>query len=99
MRGCEEVPMFIKSVNPIPVPKRIRKKGSNCGGEISGQKEKSFYMVDRDFCEKLVALLNHSTNPLMDIFRADKKVKRRIVIDYDPQAPKIKFTYYEEGNG
>lgn len=65
------------------------------GGEI-GVKKKGEYSVNRSFCEKLVALLNHGTNPLMDIFRVDKNMKMRIVIDYNPQVEKIKVTYYEE---
>ncbi len=58
---------------------------------------KTYYKVDRGFFEKLVALLNHSTNPVMDIFNPDKKVKRCVVINYDPQEIKVEFTYYEEG--
>lgn len=53
------------------------------------------YKVDRNFCEKLIALLNHSTNPVMDIFQVGKK-KVRVIIDYDPQTDKIEITYYEE---
>lgn len=42
-------------------------------------------MVDREFAEKLIALVNRGTNPLSDIFRADKTVKMRVVVNYDPQ--------------
>ena len=59
-------------------------------------KEKGTYRVDRLFCEKLVALLNHSTSPLMDIFQVGKNVKMRVVMDYDPRVEKIKITYFEE---
>ena len=59
-------------------------------------KKKAIYKVDRIFCEKLIALLNHGTNPIMDIFRADQNVKMQIVVDYDPQAEKVEVTYYEE---
>lgn len=58
--------------------------------------KKGTYKVDRLFCEKLVALLNHGTNPLMDAFRADKNVKIRVVADYDPQSDKIEVNYFEE---
>ena len=58
--------------------------------------KKGTYMVDRLFCEKLIALFNHSTNPLMDAFRADKNMKIRVVADYDPQAEKIEITYFAE---
>lgn len=58
-------------------------------------KKKTHYMVDREFCEKLVCFLNHSTYPMMDIFQGDIKAMR-IVIDYDPQADKIRFTFFEE---
>lgn len=59
-------------------------------------KERGIYRVNRDFCEKLVALMNHGTNPIMDIFQVGKRTKRRIVIDYDPQKEKIEITYYAE---
>ena len=59
-------------------------------------KKKAIYKVDRIFCEKLIALLNHGTNPIMDIFRADQNVKMQIVVDYDPQAEKVEVTYYKE---
>lgn len=59
-------------------------------------KRKCAYRVDRGFCEKLMALLNHATIPVMDIFNPDKKLKMRIVVDYDPQKEKVEFTYYEE---
>lgn len=59
-------------------------------------RKRTFYKVDRIFCEKLIALLNHGTNPIMDIFQADRNVKMRIVVDYDPQAEKIEVTYFEE---
>lgn len=59
-------------------------------------KQTAVYGVDREFCEKLIALSNHSTNPMMDIFSTDKAKKMRIVIDYDPQAEKVEFTYFVE---
>lgn len=59
-------------------------------------RKKGVYRVNRLFCEKLVALLNHSTSPLMDIFQADKNVRMQIVVDYDPRAEKIEITYFEE---
>ena len=58
--------------------------------------KKGTYKVDRLFCEKLIALLNRGTNPLMDAFRADKNMKIRVVADYDPQAEKIEVTYFAE---
>ena len=42
------------------------------------------------------ALANHATNPIMDIFQADKSVKMQVVIDYDPQINKVNVTYFEE---
>lgn len=58
--------------------------------------KKGTYRVDREFCEKLVTLFNHSTAPVMDIFRADREIKMRVVIDYDPQSDKIEVNYFEE---
>lgn len=59
--------------------------------------KKAVYRVERGFCEKLVALLNHGTSPIMNIFHADKETKMRIVIDYDPQIDKVEISYFEEG--
>lgn len=59
-------------------------------------KKKATYKVDRKFCEQLIALANHATNPIMDIFQADKSVKMQVVIDYDPQINKVNVTYFEE---
>lgn len=59
-------------------------------------KKKAVYRVKRSFCEKLVALLNHGTIPIMDIFHANKETKMRIVIDYDPQIDKVEVNYFEE---
>lgn len=58
--------------------------------------KKAVYKVERSFCEKLVALLNHGTIPVMSIFRADRETKMRIVIDYDPQNDKVEVSYFEE---
>lgn len=85
----------MKPISPASHRDSQYKRGGIEGGEI-GVKKKGEYRVNRSFCEKLVALLNHGTNPLMDIFRADKHMKMRIVIDYNPQVEKIKVTYYEE---
>lgn len=62
-------------------------------------KKKAVYRVERSFCEKLVALLNHGTIPVMDIFHADKKTKIRIIVDYDPQIDKVEINYFEEEKG
>ena len=59
-------------------------------------KKVSVYKVERKFIEKLIALVNRSTNPVMDIFKADKNVKMRVVIDYNPQMSKVKIVYYME---
>ncbi len=59
-------------------------------------KKVSVYKVERKFIEKLIALVNRSTNPVMDIFKADKNVKMRVVIDYNPQMSKVKIVYHME---
>lgn len=59
-------------------------------------KKKAIYKVNRTFCEKLIALLNHGTNPIMEIFQADKSKKMRVVIDYDPREDKVEITYFAE---
>lgn len=67
-----------------------------CFDKFGKGRKKGTYKVDRLFCEKLISLLNHSTRPLMGIFQADKNIRMRIVVDYDPQADKIEVTYFEE---
>lgn len=59
-------------------------------------KTKATYRIDRNFCEKLVALMNHGTIPIMDIFNANREIKMRIVIDYDPHFDKVEVSFLEE---
>lgn len=48
--------------------------------------------VNREFVEKLTLAMNHVTKP----FDLQFGKKMRVVIDYDPQNPQVKFSYFTE---
>lgn len=50
------------------------------------------YAINRDFIEKLLLAMNHATRP----FDIHFGKKMRVVVDYDPQEPQIKFKYFAE---
>lgn len=55
------------------------------------------WSVDRTAFEKAVVMMNHSTRPFMDFcFNPEEKKKVRVIMDYDPDEPHVKFNYYVE---
>lgn len=57
--------------------------------------EKTWLCIKREFFEKVIAFMNHTTKPIEEPILVDKR-KVRIVIDYDPQEPMVRFSYLEE---
>ncbi|WP_167955073.1 hypothetical protein [Anaerosporobacter faecicola] len=46
--------------------------------------------INREFMEKITLAMNHITKP----FDLQFGKKMRVVIDYDPQSPQVKVTFY-----
>ena len=53
------------------------------------------YRIDRAFFEKVMAMLNHSTLPVMKIFEPGQR-KMRITLEYDPREEKVQIQYFTE---
>jgi hypothetical protein len=50
------------------------------------------YRLNSDFFQKIVLAANHATRP----FDLNLNKRMRIVIDYDPHEPQVKFDYFTE---
>lgn len=69
--------------------KNVAKKDNT---EVDDLKLFSELGINREFMEKITLAMNHVTKP----FDLHLGKKMRIVIDYDPQNPQVKFRFFTE---